>query len=698
VDGIRDRVSSAAQIVQLCADLERVLNKRPIHAEDVERRMELLRPLNDALTSYPEPPIGGTEATVVALLLWSKTHPKDAPLDSIIEQLENPSEMVRVTALEALVSTINARHKKWLDTNFLFRVKQLANSLLGKESSPVLRQLLSELKNAAEAQTRTKTSSVPLASKNPYVAGNPVRDPASFFGREDVLEEIRSAFENGTKSVILHGARRTGKTSLLYRIADGALGSKYTPIYIDMQFLAGRGTEEFYRHLVEALTTAVRQQRESRLDQLDPSPLQNKDNLAPYVSDFIAWALIQLQPKALVLMLDEYEYLQTFLEHSDLKAQLLHLVESKSDLYFVLAGARKLETLEDNSLLSLVDASKYIKISFLTREESLRLVTQGGRGLAVYEQGVPEQIVNLTGGHPFYTQLFCQMLFDLRDPTGRITREQVDQAMDDFLVRPSPHLVLSWKALPFDDRIVASALAALEGARQDVVSAQECLKYFRAEKVPLGIGRQECQQAINALRDLDLIEKPPRRDGYRFTVGLVCRWIAENYSVWDLLEEYRNQVTSTLSSAGRREWARIIDAIVALLVIVPLLSAFMFSLGAFIGGFVWILLLGVFSAIFRGTPGVKLLGLRLVNEIGSQQPRLRTFEYGLFSALPVGLILLAAWVVERRDIAAAILAGAAIVLVGLNTVMIHFGKRRQTLWDKLTHTLVVRGRKGRNAR
>ena len=258
---LRDHISSTAEISQLCRDLELVLSKRPIHAEDVERRIELLRPLDDALSSYPEPPVGSTEAATIALLLWSKIHPEGAPLDTIIEELENPSEMVRVTALEALVSTLQARHNKWSDTSFLFRIKQLANSLLGQESSPVLRQLLSELKNAAEAQTRTKISSIPAASRNPYVAGNPVRDPASFFGREDVLDEIRSAFQNGTKSVILHGARRTGKTSLLYRIADGALGPKYTPVYVDMQGLAGRRVEEFYRHLVEALGAAVRQER-----------------------------------------------------------------------------------------------------------------------------------------------------------------------------------------------------------------------------------------------------------------------------------------------------------------------------------------------------------------------------------------------------------------------------------------------------
>jgi hypothetical protein len=65
--------------------------------------------------------------------------------------------------------------------------------------------------------------------------------------------------------------------------------------------------------------------------------------------------------------------------------------------------------------------------------------------------------------------------------------------MTDVSIAPGPNAEFSWKALRFEDRIVASAVAALEATRADVVSATDVVKYFRVEKIPLGVARQECQ-------------------------------------------------------------------------------------------------------------------------------------------------------------------------------------------------------------
>jgi hypothetical protein len=209
---------------------------------------------------------------------------------------------------------------------------------------------------------------------------------------------------------------------------------------------------------------------------------------------------------------------------------------------------------------------------------------------------------------------------------------------------------------------------------------------------------------MNALRDLDLLEKPPHKNGYRFTVGLVRRWVVENYSVWDLLEEYRNQVTSALCSPSRRETARIIDVLFAVALIWLVAAGVGESKGIIMSVLVCMAFLGLFGTLFRGTPGSKLLHLRFVNEIGASQSRLRVFLYGLYSAVPISLLVVGGWMVIKADssepqlIGAAVVGGAGFVVIVLNTIMIHFGKRRQTLWDKFTHNLVVHSSKGLRAK
>ena len=56
---------------------------------------------------------------------------------------------------------------------------------------------------------------------NPYVAGNPVTGERMFFGREDVFTWVRDNLIGRYQDhvLVLHGERRTGKTSILYRMA-----------------------------------------------------------------------------------------------------------------------------------------------------------------------------------------------------------------------------------------------------------------------------------------------------------------------------------------------------------------------------------------------------------------------------------------------------------------------------------------------
>ena len=56
----------------------------------------------------------------------------------------------------------------------------------------------------------------------PYVTGTPLRSGEMFVGRKDVFdfvqEHLLGAYQNNV--IVLHGQRRTGKTSILYRLQE----------------------------------------------------------------------------------------------------------------------------------------------------------------------------------------------------------------------------------------------------------------------------------------------------------------------------------------------------------------------------------------------------------------------------------------------------------------------------------------------
>ena len=81
---------------------------------------------------------------------------------------------------------------------------------------------------------------------NPYIAGAPVLDESLFFGRRDLIERILQTIHNN--SLLLHGERRIGKTSLqhhlkrrLREIQDPEYD--FYPVYIDLQ---GTPEERFF--------------------------------------------------------------------------------------------------------------------------------------------------------------------------------------------------------------------------------------------------------------------------------------------------------------------------------------------------------------------------------------------------------------------------------------------------------------------
>ncbi len=73
---------------------------------------------------------------------------------------------------------------------------------------------------------------------NPYVSGEPVRREDMFFGRQDLVARIAATLHNN--SIMIHGERRIGKTTLLYQLANVLRKVRdksywFLPVYVDME-------------------------------------------------------------------------------------------------------------------------------------------------------------------------------------------------------------------------------------------------------------------------------------------------------------------------------------------------------------------------------------------------------------------------------------------------------------------------------
>ena len=88
---------------------------------------------------------------------------------------------------------------------------------------------------------------------NPYISGEPVRTTGMFFGRQEMLHKIINALHQN--SIMIHGERRIGKTSLLFQLAeqlrpDDDAEWAFIPVYVDLE---GTPQERFFYLLMEEI-------------------------------------------------------------------------------------------------------------------------------------------------------------------------------------------------------------------------------------------------------------------------------------------------------------------------------------------------------------------------------------------------------------------------------------------------------------
>ena len=693
-------MTESNSLTSLCRSIEEELLRDDVRPEDIERRTRLLQPLEREVALLPKAPVlpDGTGARI-AISVWSKKHPNEADVESLIALLRDERPLVRALAADAVEATLSSSHSKWHEPRFSYQARQILLEQREVEDSPVIGYQLQQLTERLGRMTRQVRQARPKVRINPYVAGLPVRDASKFVGREDVLSEIRSTLGKraGIKSIVLHGARRTGKTSVLYRIQGGALGPDFIPVYLDMQAFAGTQVSNFLVALVRATETALKNAALTA----GPGLYSEETDLTFYtLQQFFHQVLSQLDGRCLLLLIDEYEVLQEYLKISDLALQFQHLFESEPALFAVFAGSQKLEALRANSSWAtpLLDVARYIKISFLKPQEAMRLIVDLAQGALSFAPGVPEQILYLTGRHPFYTQLLCQSLFDLVEG-GAVNLAHVDQVVRQFLQNPSPHLILTWNSMGLREKVVGSTLAALQNSPNSWASPEQILDRLRDDQYPTSLRRGEVHQALGGLLQIDWVEKN-EGEGYRFTMELVRRWVTENRTILTLAEEERMRVLAQAPSYERQFAARAIDFVVPSILSLGVISI----LETFVGRVSTMEAIGVFGmwaliyflgAVGSGecTMGQRFVHLRPLTSFAVSLDGKQKFVYGVLLLLRFAVAIGLLYFTARSFTGGGwhtILGVIAALAVGADHIRTAFAKHRQGLYEKLASVVLVR--------
>lgn len=379
--------------------------------------------------------------------------------------------------------------------------------------------------------------------RSPYIVGRPINERSLFFGRESLFANILDHLENRQQVILLHGQRRIGKSSVLAQIPNFIDTQKFTLISFDLQNKAQLSLNALLHSLTEAIMVRLEIATNDRLR----SHLNTLTHDAEVFSQQILPAIFKiLGDRNLLLLLDEFDVLNGSDRNvavNQFFPYLQSILQQHEKLYVIPVVGRRLDDLP--RLLSLFGSAPNHKIGLLDEISAENLIVEPARDILFYTPDAIQAILELTSGHPYFTQAMCAAIFaHARSVENwQVDREQVLRAVDDAIEISEGGLAWFRDGLNIPDRIIFYAVAA---SQPDTETSVETDKF---EHEPLsfletyGVKPTEAlREAVSHLVESDFLELLPNHDlySYRVQVDLVRRWLVRRYplrqGIWELEE------------------------------------------------------------------------------------------------------------------------------------------------------------------
>jgi len=381
---------------------------------------------------------------------------------------------------------------------------------------------------------------------NPYSTGTPVNDNAMFFGRARDIEVLKRELTLNTaqRVIVLHGLRRSGKTSLLRHLVKNDLLDNCIPIYIDMQNIIHEITSSrFFFRIAYYIQRAILKKKQIRV--VLPEQSAFKDDPTFVFDCFLDEIETRLRGEKIVLLIDEFEILQELAEQGQLNPTLFSYLRSlmqHRDMNFLLAGTHKLEQLTKKYWAVFYNLALPYRLTKISEQGARSLITQPVGAQLTYDPFAIEKIRQLAGDQPFLLHSLCRILVDQCNDLRKsyITLHDVNALLPHAIMINSIQFSSLWQLIAPEEQLVLAAVA--HGGRERPLSFADIEDVYRTEHI--FYEPQQLRESLGSLTQQDLLEgvmEDEQEDlRYRIPIGLLRIWLTQKQPLATLKQRMKS--------------------------------------------------------------------------------------------------------------------------------------------------------------
>jgi hypothetical protein len=367
-----------------------------------------------------------------------------------------------------------------------------------------------------------------------------------FYGREDVFSFIRRNLigKHSNDPLVLYGQRRTGKTSVLRQL-HRHLDPRYWCVLVDMHGLNLDGLGNLMLGVATVISRELRRDHQVTVEVPERSAFL-ADPAPAFERAFLDQVWAALGDNELVLMLDEAVRLDDEIRAGRLdhgvSEYLRHLMQDHDRLNFVFCLGTGIEEISRDYAF-LFSGSLYHRLSYLEPSAARDLITRPARGHYDLTDQAVDRILQITSGHPYYTQLLCYCLFDLwsRSPRPVLDTADVDAILAEAIELGSANLTYTWLDSTPQEQALMGGMADVMRGGTGPVTIDQVRDTWR--KVGVNLLPHEASQAMRSLTAREIVMGS---DAYSFTIDLQRLWIERHRR----LEQVKDELADTI-----RQWS-----------------------------------------------------------------------------------------------------------------------------------------------